>query len=100
MGRASARLDADGLICVLYVCKESAVAEHVHHALVAEKDPVWIEASRVVFHVVRYLVNACAWRGIRVVVVFVVGLGVVFCFSVDLVCFAVDAYLICLSSRY
>ena len=62
----------------------------MHHALVFEKDPIWIEASRIVVHVVRYLVKARAWRGLAVIVVFVVGLRVVFCFSVALVCFVLD----------
>ena len=77
MGRASARVDVDGLVCVLYVCEESAVSEHVYRAMVVKKDTVWIEASRVVVHVVRYLAKARAWRGLVVVVMFVVRLGVV-----------------------
>ena len=38
------------------------------------------------------LVKACAWRGLGVVVVFVVGLGFVFYLSVDLVRFVVDVH--------
>ena len=68
------------------------VSEHVHRALVVEKDPICIEASCVVVHVVRYLVKACACRGLGVVVVFVVGLEVLFYFSVALVCFVVDVH--------
>ena len=92
MGPSPTRVDIDGLACVLYVCEERAVAEHVHRALIADKNPVRIKASRVIIHVLIYLVKACAWRGLRVVVVFVVGLGVVFCFSFSLVCFVVDVH--------
>ena len=92
IGRASARVDVNGLVYVLYVCKEIAVAEHVNHALVFEKDPVCIKASRVVIHVVRYLMKAHVWRGLGVAVVFVVRLGVVFYFSVAIVCFVVDVH--------
>ena len=92
MGRASAQVDVDELFCVLYVCEESAVAENLHHALVVEKDSVWIKSSRIVIHVVRYLMKARAWRGLGVVVVFVVGLGVVFYFSIVLVCFVVNVH--------
>ena len=92
MGRASARVDGDGIVCVLYVCEESAVVEHVHFVLAVEKYPVWIEASRVIVHVVRYLVKARAWRGIGVIVVFLVGLRFLFCFSVALLFFVVDVH--------
>ena len=90
MGRASARLDADGLICVLYVCKESTVFEHAHRALIVEKFPVWIKLYRLFVNVVRYLVKARAWRGLGVVVVFVVELRVVLCLSVAIVLFVFD----------
>ena len=66
----------------MYVCEETVIAEYVHRALVFKKDPVWIKASRVIIHVVRYLVKARAWSGLGVVAVFIVGLGVVFCLSV------------------
>ena len=90
MGRASSLVDVDGLVCVMYVFKKIAVAEHVHCALVVEKDPVWIEASCIVVRVVIYLVKAHAWRGF--LVIFVVGLGVVFYLSVAIVCFVVDVH--------
>ena len=92
MGRTSTQVDVDGLVCILYVYEESAVAEHVHHDLVVEKDPVWIKVSRVVIHVMRYSVKARAWRGLGVVVVFVVGIGFVLSLSVALVCFVVDVH--------
>ena len=92
MGCADAQVGVDGLVCVLYVYKESAVDEHLHQDLVVQKYPVWIKASRVVIHVVRYLVKACAWRGLGVVVVFVVGIGVLFCSSFALFRFVVDMH--------
>ena len=64
----------------------------MHHALVVEKDTVWIEASRVVVRVVRYLVKERAWHGIGVAAVFVFGLGVVLCFYVAPVYFVVDVH--------
>ena len=68
----------------------------MHHALVVEKDTVWIEASRVVVHVVRYLAKALAWRGLGVVVVlvvvFVFELRAILFFSVDLICLMVDMH--------
>ena len=57
---------------------ERVVAEHVHHALIFSENPVWIKASSVIIHVVREMVKARALRGIRVVIVFVVELGVLF----------------------
>ena len=92
MGRSSARVDVDGLVCVQYVCEEIAITENVHSVLVIDKDTVWIKASRVVIHVVRYLVKVCNWRRIGVIVVFVVGLGFLLCLSVALVCFMVDVH--------
>ena len=89
---ASTQVDVNGLFCVLYVCKERAIAENVHCALVVEKNSSWIKVSCVIIHVVRYLVKACAWRGIGVVAIFVVGIGVVFCFSVALVCLVVHVH--------
>ena len=64
----------------------------MHHDLVVEKDPVWIKVSRVVIHVMRYSVKARAWRGLGVVVVFVVGIVFVLRLSVALVCFVVDVH--------
>ena len=84
IGRASALVDVNGLVYVLYVYEEISVAEHVHRALVVEKDLVWIKVSHVVIYVVRYLEKACAWRGLGVFVAFIVGLRVVLCFSVAL----------------
>ena len=92
MGRSSARVDVDGLVRVLYVCKDIMVAEYAHRALVVNKYPVWIKAPRVFIHVVRYLVKARAWRGLRVAVILVVRLRVVFCFSIALVCFVVNVH--------
>ena len=68
------------------------VAEHVHRAMIVEENQVWIKASGVIIHVVRDLVKSRAWCGIRAVVVFIVGLGVVFCLSVALVYFLVDVH--------
>ena len=90
MGCASTQVDADGLVYVFYVCEESAVAEHIHRDLIIEENPVWIMASGVVIHVVRDLVKARAWRGLGVVVVFVVELRVVLCLSVAIVLFVFD----------
>ena len=42
VGRASARVDVDGLVCVFYIGEESAVAEHMHRSLIVEEDPVWV----------------------------------------------------------
>ena len=92
MGRASDQVDVNRLICVLYVYDESAVAEHVQRALIVEKNTGWIKAYRIIIHVVRYLVKSCAWRGIGVVVVFFVRLGVVFYLSIALVCFMFDVH--------
>ena len=92
IGLPSARVDVNWLVYVLYVCKESAVAEHVHCAMVVEKDSICNVASRIVVNVVRYLVKARAWHGLGVLVVFVVRLVVVFCFSVTLVCFMVEVH--------
>ena len=92
MGRPSAQVDVDGLTCILFVCEESVFAEHVHHALIVKKNPVWIKASRVIIHGVRYLMKARAWRGFGVVFVSFVGLRFVFCFSVAVVCFVVDVH--------
>ena len=64
----------------------------MHRSLIVEEDPVWVQASDVVLHVVRYLVKSRACRGLGVVVVFVVGLGVVFGLSVSLVHFVVSIY--------
>ena len=66
----------------------------MHRALIVEEYPVWVQASGVVLRVVRDLVKSRAWRGLRVVivVVFIVGLGVVFCISIDLVRFMVDVH--------
>ena len=44
------------------------------------------------FFVMGYLVEASAWRGIGVVVIFAVRVGVVFCLSVDFVCFMVHMH--------
>ena len=68
------------------------MSEHVHRTLVFEENPVGIKASRFIIHVVRDLVKARDWRGLGVFVVFVVGLRVVFCLSVDIVCFVVDVH--------
>ena len=64
----------------------------MHRAFIFEEDPVWFQASGFVLHVVINLVKAHAWRGLGVAVVFVVGLGVVLCLSVDLVRFVVDVH--------
>ena len=64
----------------------------MHRAFIVEEDQVWVQASGVVIHVVRDLAKTCAWRGIGVVVVFVVGLGVVLYFSVALFYFVVDVH--------
>ena len=64
----------------------------MHLALISKENPVWIQASGVVVRVVRDLVKARAWRGLGVVVVFVVGLEVLFCVSVALVRFVVDVH--------
>ena len=93
MGHASAQVDVDGIVFILYFCEESVVAEHVHRDMVVEKDPVWLKVFRVVIHVVRYVLKARAWRGLGVVIVFVIGLIVVFFFSVDIVCFMVDVHI-------
>ena len=62
----------------------------MHRALIVEEDSVWVQASGVVIHVVRDLVKARAWRGLGVVVVFVVELRVVLCLSVAIVLFVFD----------
>ena len=64
----------------------------MHRALIVNDNPVWIKAYGVIIHVVRYLVKARAWRGLGVVVVFVVRLGVVLCISVALVYFVVNVH--------
>ena len=64
----------------------------MHHALVVEEDTVWIQASGVVFHVMGYLVKSRTWRGLGVVVIFVVGLGVVLCISFAIFCFVIDLH--------
>ena len=64
----------------------------MHRSLIVEEDPVWVQASDVVLHVVRYLVKSRAWCGLGVVVVFVVGLGVLFGLSVALVRFVVNVH--------
>ena len=64
----------------------------MHRALIVEENSVWVQASGVIIHVVRDLVKACAWRELKVVVVFVVGLGVVLCISVALVRSVVDMH--------
>ena len=92
MGRASTWVDVDGIVCVLYIFEESEVAEYMHLALISKENPVWIQASGVVVRVVRDLVKACTWRGLGVVVVFVVRLGVVFCLSVALIRFMVNVH--------
>ena len=61
----------------------------MHRSLIVEEDPVWVQASDVVLHVVRYLVKSRAWCGLGVVVVFVVRIRVILCVSVALVCFVV-----------
>ena len=53
MSFPSAQVYVGGLVFVLYVCKESAVFEHINRDLVVGKDPVWVEASHIVVHVVR-----------------------------------------------
>ena len=92
MGRASARVYVDGLVCVLDICKERAVAEHMHRDFVFEEYPVWIQVSGAVLHVVRDLMKSRAWCGLGVVVGLVVGLGVVFYISVALFRFVVDVH--------
>ena len=57
MGRASTRVDVDGIVCILYVSEESLYDEHVHRYLIVEENPVWIKASGVIIHVVRDLVK-------------------------------------------
>ena len=68
----------------------------MHHTLIVEKNSVWIKASRVIIHVVGYLVKACAWHGLGVVVVlvvvFVFELRAILFFSVDLICLMVDMH--------
>ena len=64
----------------------------MHRDLIVEEDPVWVQAFGVVIHVVRDLVKARACRGIGVVAIFVVKLGVVFYLSVALVHFLVDVH--------
>ena len=76
----------------MYIFEESEVAEYMHLALISKENPVWIQASGVVVRVVRDLVKARAWRGLGVVVVFVVGIGFVLSLSVALVCFVVDVH--------
>ena len=68
------------------------VDEHMHCALIVEEDPVWVQASGVVIHVVRDLVRSTAWSGLGFLVVFVVGLGVVLCLSASLVRFVVNVH--------
>ena len=92
MGRVSARVDADGIVCVLCFFNESTVVEHVHRYLIVKKNPVSIKTYSIIIHAVRYLVKARAWCGIVVVIVFVVGLGVVLFFSVAIVCFVVNVH--------
>ena len=60
--------------------------------LIAEEDPVWVHAYGVFLHVVRDLVKVHAWRGLRFVIVFFVGLGVLFCLSVFLIRFVVNMH--------
>ena len=64
----------------------------MHCDLIAEEYTVWVLASGAVLNVLRDLLKACAWRGLGVVVIFVVGLGVVLCLSVDHVCFVVGVH--------
>ena len=84
MGRASTRVDVDSIVCIIYICEERAVDERMHRAFIVEENPVWVQVSGVVIHVVRDLAKSRAWHGIGVVVVFVVGLGVVLCLFVAL----------------
>ena len=63
----------------------------MHRAMIIKEDPVWVQASSVVLHVMRDLVKARAWRGLGVVI-FVVGLRVVLCFSVDIFRFVVNVH--------
>ena len=60
MGRASDRVDINGLVYVLDIFYEHAADEHMHCAFIVEEYLVWVQASGVVLHVVRDLVKARA----------------------------------------
>ena len=88
----SIQVDVNGLVYVLEIFHLRAVAKNMHRALFFKEDPVWVQASGVVLHVVRDLVKARTWRGIRVVFVLVIGLGVLFYLSVALIRFVFNVH--------
>ena len=55
----------------------------MHRALVVGEDPVWVQASGFVFHVIVDLVETCTCWELGVIVIFVVRFRVVFCLSVS-----------------